>query len=231
MSTILITGCSRGLGYELARQFPEHGDRVYATCRNPDKADKLHAAAAASGGLLTVHRMDIGDMDSVRACKAEIGDTPIDILINNAGVWGGLATQVFENMDYENWAYEVNIMMMGPWRVVQTFWPNVLASREKKIVTMTSQVAAHSYQKIVGYSYAAAKAGLNRLMTALAREKADTGVTIVLLHPGWIRTDMAGAVADIDPPDAGAMNIERIKSMTHADNGKWLKWTGDMHEW
>ncbi len=231
MATVLITGASRGLGYELAKQFAEAGNRVFATCRNPEKADNLRAVASASGGRMAVHRMDIGDMESVKACAAELGPVPIDIVINNAGVWGGLATQVFENMDYGNWAYEMNIMTMGPFRVLQTFMPNVLASGQKKIITMTSQVAAHSYKKIVGYSYAAAKAGLNRLITALAREFADKGVTMILLHPGWIRTDMAGPVADTDPPDAAAMNIELINRLTTADNGKFLKGTGEGHEW
>ncbi len=231
MATVLITGAARGLGYELAKQFSESGNRVFATSRSLEKADKLRAVAAASGGRMTVHRMDIGDMESVKACAAELGEVPIDILVNNAGVWGGLATQVFENMDYANWAHEMNIMTMGPFRVLQTFMPNILASEQKKIVTMTSQVAAHSYKKIIGYSYAAAKAGLNRLITALAREFAEKGVTMILLHPGWIRTDMAGPVADTDPPDAAAMNIELINRLTPADNGKFLKWTGEGHEW
>lgn len=231
MATVLITGASRGLGYELAKQYAERGDRVYATCRNPDKSDKLNAAAAASGGRMTVHRMDIGDTASVQACRAAIGDVPIDILINNAGVWGGLATQVFANMDYDNWAYEVNIMMMGPFRVLQNFMPNVLASSQKKVVTMTSQVSAHSYKKIIGYSYAAAKAGLNRCITALSREFVDQGVTMILLHPGWIRTEMAGKVADLEPPDAARMNIEFIDRITIADTGRFLKWNGETHDW
>jgi len=231
MATVLITGSSRGFGYELARQFAEAGDRVFATCRNPETAVKLNAVAAASAGRLTVHRMDIGDMASVQACAAEIGDTPIDILINNAGVWGGLATQVFENMDYDNWAYEVNVIMMGPFRVLQTFMKNVLASDQRKIVTITSQVSAHSYQKIIGYAYASAKAGLNRLITALAREMAGREVIMVLLHPGWIRTEMAGPVADIDPPEAAAVNIPLIKRLTMADSGRFLKWTGEDHAW
>ena len=231
MANVLITGAARGLGFELARQFAEAGHRVYATCRAPERADRLQAAARETNGALTVHAMDVGDTASVRACRDAIGATPIDILINNAGVWGGLETQVFANMDYDNWAHEMNIMTMGPFRVLQAFMPNVLASADKKIVTMTSQVGAHSYTKIVGYSYAAAKAGLNRLITALAHEFADQGVTMVLVHPGWIRTEMAGPVADLDPPDAAAMNIALINRLTRADNGKFLKWTGEVHDW
>jgi NAD(P)-dependent dehydrogenase (short-subunit alcohol dehydrogenase family) len=231
MQNILITGTSRGLGYELAKQFAEQGNRVYATCRNSERADKLHAVAAASSGKLTVHEMDIGDADSVKSFKAELGDTPIDILIHNAGVWGGLETQVFANMDYDNWAYELNIMLMGPFRVTQAFIDNVRASKQRKIVTLTSQVSAHSYEKIIGYSYAAAKAGLNRCMTALARELADENIIITLLHPGWVRTDMAGPVADTDTPEAAADNIKLINGLTMKESGRFMKWNGEEHPW
>jgi NAD(P)-dependent dehydrogenase (short-subunit alcohol dehydrogenase family) len=107
----------------------------------------------------------------------------------------------------------------------------VLASKQKKIVTITSQTAAHSYDHLVGHSYASAKAGTNRIMTALATELADKGVTVTLLHPGWVRTEMAGPVADLDPPEAAAANIRVIEGLTTADNGKFLKWTGDVHAW
>lgn len=231
MTNILITGAARGLGYELARQFAEAGNRVYATCRNPEAAGKLREVAAASEGRLTIHRMDIGDMASVQACAEELRDVPIDILINNAGVWGGLGTQVFANMDYDNWAHELNIMLMGPFRVVQCFIPHVRRGAQKKIVSITSQTAAHSYDHIIGYSYASAKAGLNRVMTALAEELKEEGIIVSLIHPGWIKTEMAGDVADLDPPVAAADNIRLINRLTMADSGKFLKWTGDIHPW
>lgn len=231
MANILITGAARGLGYELARQFAEGGDRVYATCRSPERADRLNAAAAASGGRLTVHRMDVGDMASVKACAEELRDVPIDILINNAGVWGGLGTQVFANMDYDNWAHELNIMLMGPFRVVQNFISNVRKGEQKKIVSITSQTAAHSYDHIIGYAYGSAKAGLNRVMTALAEEFKDERIIVALIHPGWIKTEMAGDVADLDPSVAAADNIRLINRLTMADSGTFLKWTGEIHPW
>ena len=180
---------------------------------------------------MTIHKMDVGDTASVQACAESLGDGPIDVVINNAGVWGGLETQIFDNMDYDNWAYEFNIMAMGPWRVMQTFFDRVLASDQKKIVTMTSQVAAHGYDHIGGYSYASAKAAVNRLVTALAQEKAETGVIIALMHPGWVKTDMAGDVADISPEESAIGVHKVINGMTGDDNGKFLKWTGDIHPW
>jgi NAD(P)-dependent dehydrogenase (short-subunit alcohol dehydrogenase family) len=230
MNTILITGSARGIGCELAKQYSEAGWRVFATTRNPDKADQLNALAASMGNL-TVHRMDVGDTQSVNAFAAELGDQPIDVLLNNAGVWGGLETQTFQNMDYDNWAFEFNVMTMGPFRVIQTLLPNVLAGQQKKVVTLSSQVAAHVYDHLIGYSYASVKAAVNRLMTGLATELKEQGVIVVPMHPGWVKTDMAGDVADIEPSESAEGVREVISKMTIADTGTFLKWTGDIHPW
>ena len=231
MNNVLITGAARGIGFALASRYCAAGDRVFATCRSKDRATALNALAGRSGGRLTIHELDVGDGASVRACAAQIGSVPLDILINNAGVWGGLDTQVFANMDYDNWAHELNIMAMGPFRVIQAFMPNVLAGSQKKIVTISSQTGAHAYDHVIGYSYASAKAAVNRLMTGLATEFRPQGVTIVPLHPGWVKTDMAGDVADITPEDSAEGVVDTIANMTIADTGKFLKWTGDVHPW
>lgn len=231
MNTVLITGSARGIGFELCRQYAEAGDRVFATCRSPANATRLNALAASTAGRLTIHAMDVADSASVKTCRRSIGDTPIDVLINNAGIWGGLATQVFANMDYDNWAHELNVMAMGPFRVIQAFMPNVLAGQQKKIVTISSQTGAHAYDHVIGYSYASAKAAVNRLMTGLATEFRDRGVIIVPLHPGWVKTEMAGDLADISPEESAAGVRRTIAGMTLADTGTFLKWTGDIHPW
>ena len=228
---VLITGAARGIGFELARQYAEAGDRVFATTRNIDSAVPLRQLAEASNGNLSMHRMDVGDMDSVRACASDLDGAPIDVLINNAGVWGGLDTQTFQNMDYDNWAFELNVMTMGPFRVIQVFLDNVLAGEQRKIVTLSSQVAAHVYDHVIGYSYASAKAAVNRLMTALATELAEQKVIVVPMHPGWVKTEMAGDVADIEPHESAEGVREVIARMTLEDSGKFLKWTGDVHAW
>jgi len=231
VANVLITGASRGIGYELAAQYSGLGHRVYATCRNPDGSGQLRDLSDQSNGAVSVHSMDVGDSGSVATCANELKDVSVDILINNAGVWGGLDTQTFQNMDYENWAYEFNVMAMGPFRVTQAFLPHVLNGEQRKIVTNTSQVAAHVYDHAIGYSYASAKAAVNRLMTALATELFGQGVTVVLMHPGWVKTEMAGDVADIEPSESAAGVINVIEGLTLNDSGKFLKWTGDIHPW
>lgn len=231
MSTVLITGAARGIGYELAKQYAENGDRVYATVRDPDSAGPLQALASNSEGRLTVHAMDVGNAQAITACANELSGVPIDVLINNAGIFGGLDTQTFQNMDYDNWAHEFNVMAMGPFRVIQAFLPNVQAGTGKKIVTISSQTAAHVYDHVIGYSYASCKAAVNRLMTGLATELADQNIIVVPMHPGWVKTEMAGDVADIEPEESARGVREVIAGMTMADTGKFLKWTGDVHAW
>ena len=229
-NTILITGSARGIGFELARQYSEAGWRVFATTRSPDKAEQLNVLAFSIENL-TVHQMDVGDEQSVAALAAELKGQPIDVLLNNAGVFGGLETQAFQKMDYDNWAAEFNVMAMGPFRVIQALLPNVLAGEQKKIVTMSSQVSAHAYDHLIGYSYASAKAAVNRLMTGLAEELKKDSVIVVPMHPGWVKTEMAGDVADIEPSESAEGIRQVISGMTIVDTGTFLKWDGDIHPW
>ena len=231
MTTVLITGAARGIGFELARQYLQQGDRVYATVRDPAKAEPLQALAAASGGTLTVHAMDVGDPAAVADCAESLAGAAIDVLINNAGIFGGLDTQTFQNMDYDNWAHEFNVMAMGPFRVIQAFLPHVQAGADRKIVTVSSQTAAHVYDHVIGYSYASCKAAVNRLMTGLATELKDRNIIVLPLHPGWVKTEMAGDVADIEPEESARGCREVIAAMTLADSGTFLTWTGDVHPW
>ena len=229
-NTILITGSARGIGFELARQYSEAGWRVFATTRSLDKAEQLNVLAFSIENL-TVHQMDVGDEQSVAALAAELKGQPIDVLLNNAGVFGGLETQTFQKMDYDNWAAEFNVMAMGPFRVIQALLPNVLAGEQKKIVTMSSQVSAHAYDHLIGYSYASAKAAVNRLMTGLAEELKKDSVIVVPMHPGWVKTEMAGDVADIEPSESAEGIRQVISGMTIVDTGTFLKWDGDIHPW
>ncbi len=231
MTRVLITGAARGIGFELAKQYAAAGDRVLATVRSLDTAAPLQAVADEHNDSLTIRTMDVGDANAVAECARAWANEPIDVLINNAGIFGGLDTQTFQNMDYDNWAHEFNVMAMGPFRVTQAFLQNVLAGDDRKIVTISSQTAAHAYDHVIGYSYASCKAAVNRLMTGLATELHDQGITVVPLHPGWVKTEMAGDVADIDPDESARGVREVIGNMTLADSGKFLKWTGDEHPW
>src|SRR5204863_5015567 len=137
MSDVLITGANRGIGLELTKQYAAEGDRVLAFCRSPQSAKALHELASESGGRVAVHQMDVGDEKSIKAAVASIGNRPLDILINNAGIRGG-EKQSLEETDTADWLEAFKIMTIGPFRVVQGFLKNLERADNPKIVTITS---------------------------------------------------------------------------------------------
>ncbi len=230
MATVLITGANRGIGLELARAYAEAGDRVFAFCRAANDADNLTALAKASSGKLTVHAMDVADGASIAAAAAAIGGAPIDILINNAGVSGGTA-QTLEKMDFDVWIDALKIMTIGPFRVVQAFLTNLKAAPAAKVMTVTSQLGASTWPYGGSYAYSSAKGGVNRVMQAMAVDLEGQNIAVSLIHPGWVKTDMGGAGADITPEESAAGIRAVIAGLTMENTGKFYKWNGEIHPW
>ncbi len=230
MATVLITGANRGIGLELTRAYAAAGDRVYAFARSPAKTEKLNELVAASGGKVTVHAMDVGDGASITAAKAAVGDAPVDILINNAGVLGG-HPQTLESIDFDAWVDALKIMTIGPFRVVQTFLPNLKAAAAPKVMTVTSQLAASTWPYGTTYAYSSAKAGVNKVMQTLALDLKGANIAVAMIHPGWVKTDMGGAGADITPEESAAGIHKVIAGLSMADTGTFYKWNGEIHPW
>ncbi len=230
MANVLITGCNRGIGLEMARQYVAAGDRVYACVRTPAKADKLNEFAAQSGGKLTVHAMDVGDDASIKACAAAIGaDTPIDILINNAGIVAG-ENQALGNIDTNEWLDAFRIMAIGPFRVVEAFLPNLeKAANGARIMSVTSQLAASTWPYGGFYGYASAKIALNRISQIFAIDLKDRNIVSAVVHPGWVKTDMGGPEADITPEESASGIRNVIAGLTPEKSGGFFKWNGDIH--
>ena len=230
MANVLITGASRGIGLELARTYARSGDRVFAFCRSPDSASALNDLAVASAREVTVHAMDVGDGSSIAESKTAVGDTPIDILINNAGVMGG-EPQTVQSIDFDGWIEALKIMTLGPFRVVQAFLPNLKAAAAPKVMTVTSQMGASTWPFGGSYAYTSAKAGVNRVMKTLALDLKSDNIAVSLVHPGWVKTDMGGPNADITPEESAAGIQKVIASLGIKDTGKFFKWNGEIHPW
>ena len=228
MANVAITGAGRGIGLELVRQYAEAGDRVYALCRSPETAGALNALAAASGGQVSVHAMDVGDDESVDAGAAATGDGPIDVLLNVAGVVGG-DRQGLSDRAWADWQDAFNIMIVGPLRVMQAFLPRLPSGA--KVINITSQLAASTWPYGGHYAYGAAKAGLNRMMRSVAIDVKDRGIVVGLVHPGWVQTDMGGAAAEITPQESAAGIRKVTADWTLDRSGDFLKWNGETHPW
>lgn len=217
--TVLVTGANRGIGLELARQLTEQGHKVIGTARKPAEAKELAALGAR------VMQLDVIDPESVSALAANLGDLPIDLLINNAGT-GGQTPGSFQDTDFERVKLTFDVNSLGPMRVTQALLPNVLASESKTIVHISSTMGSIANNRGGYYGYRASKAALNMLNSSLALELADKGVTSVVLHPGWVQTRMGGSGADISVDVSVAGMLSVIADLTPEKTGGFYDYQG-----
>lgn len=189
--TALITGSNRGIGLEYVRQYAARGWKVIATCRNPAEATELQALAKANPGVV-VEKMDVTDFDQIDALAAKYKDKPIDVVANNAGFTGGMMSQMFgKKMDWPVFDQVLNTNVVGPLKVADAFLPNLLASQQKKLVNVSSSegsIATVNSARL--YFYRASKAALNMEMRNVAFGLKSKGVSVALINPGPVDTDM-----------------------------------------
>jgi len=237
--TVLITGASRGLGLEFARQYARDGWRVIACARNPAGAPELEGLAADSKGQVTVHALDVEDQSQIDALVRQLDGAPIDVLVNNAGSMGretfaekGPATQRFGQTDYEDWLRILRVNLLAPMRLAEAFVDNVAASEQRKIVTLTSIVGSIGQSRFGGlYAYRSSKAAANAVMKALSVDLKGRGIIAVPLHPGWVRTGIGGPRGELDVETSVTGLRKVIAGLTASDSGRFLQWDGRELPW
>lgn len=223
MPTVLITGANRGLGLEFSKQYAAAGWRVIACCRKPE------AMAAVDG--VEVRALDLGDQGSIRALAEELSGEGIDILLNNAGVYlDKVAAQIEDR--WEDWDQTMRINVMAPLMMAQCFTPHVAASDQKKIVTLSSIMGSIDLIGVGGaYMYRSSKAAVNAVMKGFLSTVSHQGITVGLLHPGWVRTEMGGAEADIDAVTAVSGMIKVIDCLDISQTGAFKDYQGKDLPW
>ena len=224
MTTIMITGASRGLGLEFARQFYSEECRVIATCRNPKKANELNSI-----GDIDVHSLDVTDDKSVANLADKLRGENIDILINNAGVIG--QRDGFGSLDYDIWAETMDTNVFGPMRVAEAFRDNVMNSEKKQMIFITSRMGSITEAVPNAYVYRSSKAALNMAVKCLSVELEQQGLIAVLFHPGHVQTDMGGQAAPVTPQKSIEGMKNQIVALTHDDNGRFLSYDGHQIPW
>lgn len=228
MANVAIVGASRGIGLELAKQHAEAGDRVFALCRSTETAEKLKTLASGSGGKISVHKGDIADDASMRSAVASLDGQAVDTLYIVAGVIGTMAPEL-ESTDWDAFDDAINIMLKGPLRALNAFMPHLKPG--SKVINFSSQLAASTWPYGGFYAYSAAKAGLNRLMRAVALDLKDKGIVIGLVHPGYVQTDMGGPNAEITPTESASGIRKLAADWTIEESGAFKKWNGETHPW
>lgn len=223
----IVTGANRGIGLELVRQLAARGDEVEAACRRPEEAKELRAV----GPRVRVHRCDVADRASVATFAAELGDAAIDLVINNAGVYGG-PHQSLNDFDDEDALRTFDINALGALRVSQAVLPHLRRGTGRKLVHITSGMGSIGDNTSGGfYAYRMAKAALNMMSKSLANDLRGDGVVSVVINPGWVRTDMGGKGAPTPVADSVREILKVVGETTLAQSGEFLNWNGGRYPW
>ncbi len=230
MPTALITGANRGLGLEFVRQYAGEGWRVLACCREPGRATALAELADGSGGKVSVHRVDVADRGSVDLLARELAGTAIDLLLNNAGTFGD--RKGLGELDYDTWLATLAVNTLGPVKMTEAFREHVAASDAKLVVQITSKMGSIADNTSGGgYVYRSSKAALNMANKSLALDLVPQGITCVVLHPGWVVTDMGGPSAPLQPAESVGGMRKVIARLTTADAGRFFDYAGAEIPW
>lgn len=232
MPTLLITGANRGLGLEFCRQYAADGWRVIATCRDPAQATAL-SELAAHYPLLQIEPLDMTDFRTIDALAARLADETIDVLLNNAGVYGDEAGHGFGKLDYAKWQETLTINTLAPVKMAETFLPQLLRGRQKLIASVSSLMGSMADNGSGGsLLYRSSKAGLNATMKSLSIDLRPQAIGVLILHPGWVRTDMGGRNALIDAEESVTGMRRQIAEFTPARSGCFVRFdTGQEMPW
>jgi NAD(P)-dependent dehydrogenase (short-subunit alcohol dehydrogenase family) len=220
MATICITGANRGIGLELATQYRNRGDHVVAACRAA--SDDLAAL-----GVEVIDGVDVTDDRSVAGLVNAIGDRRLDILINNSGV---LTSESLDDLDFDRMRRQFEVNSLGPLRVTAALRGSL--GNGSKVAIITSRMGSiEDNTSGSRYGYRMSKAAVNMAGRSLAHDLAPDGVAVVILHPGFVRTEMTGNQGLVDPPESAAGLIARIDALTVDGTGSFFHANGEALPW
>ncbi len=226
MPTALITGAGRGLGLEFSRQFAEDGWTVLAGVREPERADELRRI----DGDVSPVPLDVADPASVAILGERLSGIPIDLLINNAGIYGPREMSLGA-FDFDAWRDVFEVNTLAPMRVAEAFIEHLRAGQGRRIVTVSSKMGSIENGSGGSYIYRSSKAAVNAAMKNLAMDLQGEGFTIVVVHPGWVRTDMGGPAAAIDAVESVTGLKKVIDGLTPSDTGRFFNYDGTPIPW
>ncbi|MFN3594381.1 MAG: SDR family oxidoreductase [Thiobacillaceae bacterium] len=231
MESILVTGANRGLGLEWCRQYAAAGWRVYATCRYPETASELRALASRHPNV-SLHRLDVTLSEHGAAMRAELGESPIDVLVNNAGVY--LEKYAPDSaIRYDDWLLTLQVNTLGAVRVTEALAHNVARSRRRLVVAISSHMGSIADISAPGsYYYRSSKAALNAAMKGLALAYRNMGIGVLILHPGWVKTRMGGWEEAPLTPEQSVSGMRRlVDAYTPEMGGRFFRYDGSELPW
>ena len=228
--TLLLTGSNRGIGLELVRQYAAAGWRIHACCRQPEQATELQALAADNPDI-RVHQRDVTDHGRIATLARELDEQPIDLLFNNAGIYGQ-DDAGFGNTDERLWLQAMRVNVIGPMKMMEAFVDHVAASRHRLIATLSSKMGSMADNGSGGsYVYRSSKAALNAILKSAAIDLQPRGIRVAILHPGWVKTSMGGPHAEISTGESVTAMRRILADMGAEDSGTFFDIDGSTIPW
>ncbi|MBZ0295590.1 MAG: SDR family oxidoreductase [Anaerolineae bacterium] len=232
MERILITGTNRGIGLELTRQYSQRPDTyIFATARDPKNADELQAIAGENERV-TVIQLSVTDQSQIEAAVKTVQEKvdALDVLINNAAINPLEATTDLNKLDPDVITHVLRVNVVAPIMIASAFASMLKAGENPRLVNLSSGAGSLTYRTNGGsYAYSTSKAAINMVTRNLAVDLKP--VTCIALDPGWVKTDMGGPNAKIEPEEAIAGIIELIDGLGPEDNGGYRDYKGDTLPW
>ena len=248
--TVLVTGANQGIGLEFAKEYAARGWTVIATHRRTSTPEELADLAAKYPKNVRIERLDVTDNAQIEALGAKLKGVPIDVLLSNAGLVrtdpidkpGGNTNQMFGTLDYKLLDDFIHTNVAGPLKLCETFSGNVRASKQKKIVAISSAAGSVSVPPFMPngspvpdhYWYRISKAGLNSAMRLVSAQLKPEGITVVMFHPGGVQVESFGNAklpGFVPPAEAIGKMIRTIDGLTLKDTGRFLDNDGKDHPW
>ncbi len=213
--TILITGANRGIGNALFESYTTKGHTVLGTHR-----------AADAGNM---RQLDVTDPASQEALAGRLGDTALDLLVCNAGVFLDRGENLNDGYPAQMWADTFAANVTGVFLTIQNMLPLLRRARHAKIAIVSSQMASHTHASGHSYIYRASKAAALNLGRNLATDLKPEGIAVGIYHPGWVRTDMGGGSASLSVEESAAGLIDRFTALNLETTGCFETWDGRAH--
>ena len=230
MATILVIGANRGLGLGFVERYLESGDDVIATYRNEDSSFDLIKMSNERSNLKLL-QLDVSSNKSLNSFAENLGNLPIDIFINNAGVYGPRNSS-FGNVDEENWMPAIKVNAIAPILITQLIIKNIRSGADKKLIYITSKMGSIDDNKGGGaYVYRSSKTALNAVVKSLSVDLENEGIIVALIHPGWVKTDMGGPNALIDKDMSVSGMIKVISNLDISSTGNFYNYDGSIIPW
>ncbi len=228
---VMITGASRGIGLEMVKYGIEQNWRIFACCRHPQQADSLLAVAKLANGRVSVHVADMEELATIQALAYELRNEAIDILINNAGVYGSDKNS-FGNVDVQSWINTFQVNSIAPLKVAEALIEQVRMGDKKIIACMSSKMGSMDDNGSGGsYIYRSSKAALNAVVKSMSVDLKADGIKCVALHPGWVKTEMGGKNAEISTRESVTSLFNILLALKPEDSGRFIDVDGTTIPW